>query len=311
MEESKISAKGDSHQIDTSEPETDKPVGTSRYEPTTKADVTEPHEIEGDTSEVSKRNDNPENNSDSEDNFQEEHPEKEEEETKVPLMQEDTVDIKLEGEDTPTLPISKKNKDVEPHKKKPPIYLFPITRMRLAWTGSSSICDFVLKATLIIFSTLGWMFCVGGLPFVSLAMLIIGIIYIDDCTVQPNIPVYLVVSGVFGTVQHAMSLWTKYIPKDSQGRLKVFRSYCRVIDGVISIFLTIWFVLGCIWVYGVKEVEFKETYKLEYCNKTLYYFAFWVMNISFIVLSLLIVLSLCCILCIVSSPRDEEKGIVQ
>lgn len=113
MEESKVSVEGDSHQIDTSEPETGKPS-----KETTKVDVMEPHKIDEDTS-VAKRDEDPEKNSDNEDNSQDEDPEKEEEETKVPLMPDDSGDInvKVDDEDTLTLPISEKNKkDEEIHK---------------------------------------------------------------------------------------------------------------------------------------------------------------------------------------------------
>ncbi|GIX74157.1 uncharacterized protein CEXT_560701, partial [Caerostris extrusa] len=130
-------------------------------------------------------------------------------------------------------------------------------------------------------------------------------IYVDDCKIQPNIPVYLIVAGVLGTIQHFMAIWTKYVPKDSQGRLKEYRSYCKVIDCFIQLFLTIWFVLGCIWVYGVYgEVEYKETFKNEYCNKTLYLFAFWILNFSFMILALLAIITFTCILCIMLSSKD-------
>ncbi|GBM46655.1 hypothetical protein AVEN_274152-1 [Araneus ventricosus] len=156
------------------------------------------------------------------------------------------IDIQTEGDDTATLPLRKKKDDEakEKSKNKPSMYLFPITRLKIAWSSSSNVCEFFVKAVLIIFSTLGWMFCVGGFPFISIALLVIGWIYIDDCKIQPNIPVYLIVSGVFGTIQHFIAIWTKYVPKDSQGRIKEYRSYCKAVDCVIQLFLTIWFVLG-------------------------------------------------------------------
>nr|XP_042903306.1 transmembrane protein 272 [Parasteatoda tepidariorum] len=192
--------------------------------------------------------------------------------------------------------------------KKPSMYLFPILRLKLAWTSSSNVFEFVLRVIAIVFSTLGWLCCVGGIPLMSIAMLIIGSIYVKDCNIQPNIPVYLIVSGVFGTLQHFIAVWTKYIPKDSQGAMRVYRAYCKVIDCTLEIFLIIWFVLGCIWVYGVPaEIDFHDTYKDEYCNKTVYYFAFWILNLSFILLLLLVVITLFVILCVVIFPKDEMK----
>ncbi|XP_035206149.1 uncharacterized protein LOC118181151 isoform X1 [Stegodyphus dumicola] len=174
----------------------------------------------------------------------------EKKDTEKPLIDDDSVKIDIksgdEGTDTATLPISdKKSRDDNNAKKeKPPMYLFPITQMKLAWTRSSNILEFLLRATCIVFSTLGWLLCVGGFPFVSVAMLVIGSVYVDDCKAEPNIPVYLIVAGVLGTLQHFMSVWTKYLPKDSQGRMQEYRSYCRAVDSVLHIFLAIWFICG-------------------------------------------------------------------
>ncbi|GFS47645.1 uncharacterized protein NPIL_495251 [Nephila pilipes] len=227
------------------------------------------------------------------------------------LLQEETITIEIQSEEgnRATLPLSdKKNQSDEESKKKPSKYLFPVTRMKIAWAKSSTICEFFVRATFIIFSTLGWMFCIGGIPFISLALLIIGSIYVDDCKIQPNIPVYLIVAGAFGTVQHFIAIWTKYLPRESQGYLKNYRSYCVGIDCLLQLFLAIWFVLGCIWVYGVyNDVEYRDKTRNEYCNKTLYLFAFWILNFSFMIMAFLCAITLGLIVCIVASPKDKEK----
>lgn len=146
----------------------------------------------------------------------------------------------------------------------------------------------------------------------SLAMLIVGSIYVNDCKIQPNIPVYLIVSGVLGTIQHVIAVWTKYVPKETGGRLKVYRAYCKVVDYFLHLFLAIWFILGCVWVYSnYSDVVFEDTFKEEYCHKTLYLFSFWVLNLSFIFLCILIVGSLCCVVFIVAAPKDEDVAYVQ
>lgn len=225
------------------------------------------------------------------------------------LLQKETitVDIQSEDDNRATLPLSeKKSRSDEESKKKPSKYLFPVKRMKIAWAKSSTTCEFFFRATFIIFSTLGWMFCIGGIPFISLALLIMGSIYKDDCKIQPNIPIYLIVAGALGTVQHFIAIWTKYLPKESQGRLKDYRSCCVAIDSLMHLFLTIWFVLGCIWVYGVyNDVEYRDTTRDEYCHQTLYLFVFWILNFSFMILAFLGVISLGIIVCIVASPKEN------
>jgi len=242
----------------------------------------------------------------------------EQKESAQPLLEEGSITIDItpgyEGQDTPTLQITDKKKksklDIEAggneqkRTEKLPRYLFPFTRIKNAWSNSTNVFAFVGTATCIIFQTVGWFTCVGGVPFLSLVMLIIGSIYVYDCNAEPNIPVYLIVSGVIGTIQHVITIWTKYVPKETQGRLKVQRSYCKSLNGLLHLFLIIWFILGCVWIYGVHEVEFRDRHKDEYCHKTLYYFAFWIMNLSFILLAIVIVLSICFLVCIVAIPKE-------
>ncbi|GFR13294.1 uncharacterized protein TNCT_443041 [Trichonephila clavata] len=220
------------------------------------------------------------------------------------LLQDESIKIDIQSDDDnrATLPLREKNRSNE-ESQKATKYLFPITRMKTAWAKSSSIGEFFFKAIFIIFSTLGWMFCIGGIPFISLALLIMGSLYKNDCKIQPNLPMYLIVAGALGTLQHFIAIWTKYLPRESQGPCK---NCCRVIDSLLHLFLTIWFVLGCIWVYGVySEVEYRDTTRDEYCHQTVYLFAFWILNFSFMILAFLCVTSLGIILCIVASPKDK------
>jgi len=257
---------------------------------------------------------NVEDKDNKESDFQNDDDENEDEEakkeTEKPLLEDDIVKIPLnEGEDTPTLPLPDKEKksldeeDLEKQQKdKLPVYLFPFSRIKQAWNESSNTFQFLGTAICIIFQTVGWFTCVGGIPFLSLVMLIIGSIYVDECKIEPNIPVYLIVSGVVGTLQHIITIWTKYVPKESHGKLRVYRRYCNSLNGIFHLFLTMWFIVGCVWVYGAhSEVEFKDREKNEYCHKTLYYFSFWILNLSFIFLGLLVVLSICFLVCMVAS----------
>lgn len=272
-----------------------------------------------------------ENADSKQENGEAENDEKEDEEvadkkdSEKPLLDEESVTIDIirpgyEGEDTPTLPLPDKGKkskiDCESlekkQKEKLPVHLFPFARIKKAWNESTNVFSFFGAAVCIIFQTVGWFTCVGGVPFLSLVMLIIGSIYVGQCNIEPNIPVYLIVSGVIGTIQHVLTIWTRYVPKESHGRLRVYRSYCNSINGLFHIFLIIWFILGCVWVYSAhSEVDFRDPYKDEYCHKTLYYFAFWILNLSFILFGLLVVLSVCFLVLVIVTPKEEQKGIVQ
>lgn len=52
----------------------------------------------------------------------------------------------------------------------------------------------------------------------------------------------------------------------------------------LYVFLFIWFILGCIWVFGVwGAVQYRNSRQDTYCHPTLYRFAFIVLLISLIV----------------------------
>lgn len=70
----------------------------------------------------------------------------------------------------------------------------------------------------------------------------------------------------------------------------------KFIDGVLNLFLFTWFIAGNIWVYS----KYKPnpiplpSDPLNYCNPTLYMFAFWVITASYILMG-----SICfCICCL-------------
>lgn len=249
----------------------------------------------------------------------EEHDKEEDEKKDVekPLIDEketETViylgseDEKLPGEDTPTLPISDKKKPIsdgdEKDKKEeepPSMFLHPIDTLRYAWKNSKSIPDFLLRAVCIMFGSIGWIFCVGGVPFLPLVMLIIGSIFVDDCPLEPRIPVYLVVAGLFGLIQHVTALVTKYLPKEKQRISDVQKRWCTCLDSVLQTFLFVWFIAGCVWVYSNYEPNYDNPNHPDYCHKTVYLFTFWMFNISFIILCSLIVFALCAIICVVTT----------
>ncbi|KAG8181406.1 hypothetical protein JTE90_023569 [Oedothorax gibbosus] len=126
-------------------------------------------------------------------------------------------------------------------------------------------------------------------PVVSVIMIVIGSIYLEDCTVQPYIPIYLVVAASLGIFVNVMFLSWKCCCVDS----KVCEILYYGVSGLISIFSIVWYILGCVWIYGVQDVEFEDTFSENYCHKTLYYFAFWLLNVTFILLGLCLILGLC------------------
>ncbi|CAI5668941.1 unnamed protein product [Oreochromis niloticus] len=101
-----------------------------------------------------------------------------------------------------------------------------------------------------------------------------------DCPRQPFISLYMSLFGII-PVFLALSLWC---------------NWCNgVCWSVTTIFFCCWFIAGSIVIYSIYEPKYDKTTAQPdlYCNKTLYLFAFWFTNMTYILLAL-IFLSYCC-----------------
>ncbi|CAI5668935.1 unnamed protein product [Oreochromis niloticus] len=112
-----------------------------------------------------------------------------------------------------------------------------------------------------------------------IAQLIIGALNLHDCPRQPFIPIYLLVIGVvtllFSILQCRRIRW----------------SACSCL---VSLFVFCWFIAGNVWIYSVYEPSYNKTASPDmYCNKTLYLFAFWTMNLNYILLGFLLFCPCC------------------
>ena len=118
-----------------------------------------------------------------------------------------------------------------------------------------------------------------------------GVKYKDECPVENMIPIHLIVLGSF-------SLFYTCCVGGNQ-----YRSYNQVLDQeaepsvnplrlLLDLFLAAWFICGYAWIYRNYEPNYDDPESAEYCNKTLYLFAFWA-TISYLMFSGLALLLMC------------------
>ncbi|XP_062981920.1 transmembrane protein 272 [Elgaria multicarinata webbii] len=162
----------------------------------------------------------------------------------------------------------------------------------------------------------------GLLAFLALplSMAFTGMKFLDDCPVQPLIPLYLLVGGVVGSLKVALLLFnstrmrqllSKSVMIDDDDadeypwRQNAHKYYIHLI---LSLFLFLWFILGNYWVFSVYLPNFIPPFHhpQDYCDKILYIFAVGVLIISHIVLVLLIFCS-CCIYCCSKQQYAAEE----
>ncbi|KAK7499794.1 hypothetical protein BaRGS_00008885 [Batillaria attramentaria] len=124
--------------------------------------------------------------------------------------------------------------------------------------------------------------CLLATLALSIAMLYMGAKYLHDCPAQPNIPIYLVVFGVFGTLGNFIAILR-------QCRCREDDEDCilKCVVWLINVFLVAWFIAGSVWIYTT-SYDSTDPSKDNYCDPTLHTFAYWVITPVNIVLGVLL-----------------------
>lgn len=128
-------------------------------------------------------------------------------------------------------------------------------------------------------------FVVGNiiLWMISIAALGLGVMHLKDCPLQPYIPIYLVVIGVSSMASLLMT-YIKYTIMEEN----VLHSLCSICVFLIHFFNICWFISGNVWVYSVHAPNYNQTSGKEYCQKTIYNFAFWLNSLGWVAVGLLV-----------------------
>lgn len=113
----------------------------------------------------------------------------------------------------------------------------------------------------------------------SIAMIIIGSMHVDNCPVEPNIPIYLIVAGIFHLLAFVL------IPLKM-----VAEKLAYSIESVLGIFSFCWFIAGSVWVFRVYQDNPRR------CNDLAYKFAFGILIFEYIFLAFVVAV-ICCITC--------------
>ncbi|KAM7373301.1 hypothetical protein PAMP_008164 [Pampus punctatissimus] len=139
----------------------------------------------------------------------------------------------------------------------------------------------VMFSTIVVVNIIWWM--------VMIAAIGLGVTHLNRCTVQPSIPLYLLVMGVASIL--ALSLTYTHSICDS-GAVYILSSFCMTL---LHIFSFGWFIAGTYWVYSVYPPNYTPG-PAPYCQKTTFQFAFVVTTLVWVTLSLMFVCGGCFIL---------------
>ncbi|KAJ8008327.1 hypothetical protein DPEC_G00103680 [Dallia pectoralis] len=129
----------------------------------------------------------------------------------------------------------------------------------------------VLISIIVVLNITVWMILMSAVG--------LGAMHLNDCPIQPRIPVYLLVIGVTSIV----SLLLSYLLNTLEpGTLSLLMSSCVIL---LQLFNLAWFITGSVWVYSIFPLNYDSTNGEKNCQRTLYLFAFWFNSLGVICLA--------------------------
>ncbi|PVD34316.1 hypothetical protein C0Q70_05587 [Pomacea canaliculata] len=173
----------------------------------------------------------------------------------------------------------------------PPSYESLYGRVKSAKSESSGFVSFMKSAFLILVGTAGCTFLLAFFMAIPIAMIVIGAYYLHDCPAERYIPIYLVVGGCFAFLRMFISVGLRIRracnPRESdEDREEIMNP----LNSLLDCFQIAW---QC-WIYRTYG-KFNGTDQTSenFCDPTLYYFAFWLTTSVYIFMAL----GFCCACC--------------
>lgn len=105
-----------------------------------------------------------------------------------------------------------------------------------------------------------------------------GSLTLGECTVEPMIPYFLIISGITYIIFLPMTILCTVWSKTNA----CLSCYNGVFLSCVAVFSFAWFICGNVWVYHIRNVEFEDKKSPLYCNELVYQFSFWVIIATYI-----------------------------
>jgi len=141
--------------------------------------------------------------------------------------------------------------------------------------------------------------------------LVIGVPRQEECTIQPMLPKWLIVSGSCGLAYAVINGFARLLdflkkrknPNSSNKTLTLVQCILQL----LGLFCFGWFIYGNYLVYSIySDVQYDALLNQEtYCSKLLYLFSFWSITASWILIALscTCICVLTCVLCLCCAAK--------
>ncbi|XP_064608849.1 transmembrane protein 272-like [Liolophura sinensis] len=176
--------------------------------------------------------------------------------------------------------------------KAPPSYASLRNKLRESRIESQSTFQFLWKLiVLVLCGTVGYILIVTLMFLLPIAMITMGALYFHQCSVEPYIPIYLIVMGSFSLFQIIVNIVLRYRKQPSSGEYDdEAQDRMRPFEVLITCFILGWFIAGNVWIYRTYGMyQWTDKAAANYCNRELYLFSFWITSAIYIMFA-----CLCC-----------------
>ncbi len=142
---------------------------------------------------------------------------------------------------------------------------------------------------------------------------VLGSLFVHDCTLEPFIPIYLIVGGISGILKNVLLIIENIIKRysdqlSSQIQHTKYVVYVwRVFNLLFNLFMLAWTIAGGYWVYHVYTDVTPSGY--SECAELLYKFGFGIVTSSYILLLLTCACVCCCAgICLKANSRERRDS---
>ncbi|CAF1174767.1 unnamed protein product [Rotaria sp. Silwood1] len=145
------------------------------------------------------------------------------------------------------------------------------------YTDAEHFFDFVRKTASILFQTKAASFIFASSLVLPVIMISVGISNLEECPLDRNIPVFVLVGGALALLKLLQVLWKQYYRHSSPSEEETndTQNGSTFMDVLTTLFLIIWFIYGnhLLWRYRLPRFEQTTEDPENWCSKNVYFLA--------------------------------------
>ncbi|CAF0953816.1 unnamed protein product [Didymodactylos carnosus] len=189
------------------------------------------------------------------------------------------------------------------------------SRISEEYTDAEHIFEFIRKTANILLQTKVASFIFAVTLILPLLMIGVGVSNLEECPLDPKIPVFVLVGGALALLKILQVMWSQYHHRRHRESVMDEEETPEGANGSafmqisISLILFVWFVFGNYCIFKVRFPSYEQTIEdpNNWCKKNVYLIAFVSIIYSYALVGLMITLLLI-VVCVVHC-RHKRRAI--